>query len=746
MTLTGPGGVGKTRLAIEAATELEAVFEDGAVFVSLAAIRDPELVVPAIAHSLGLRELADRPPPEQLAAALRTRHLMLVLDNFEQVVDAGPQVTALLRACPRLKVLVTSRAVLHVTGEQDFPVPSLPLPEDERRAIEELARNDAVALFVARAHAANPSFALTTENAAMVAAICARLDGLPLAIELAAPWLRLLSPPALLERLRAQGHRSLQLLTGGARDQPDRQRTLRDAIAWSYDLLAPEEQALFRRLAVFPGGFTLDAAEAIGAEVGGWKAEGEPVSVLDGIASLADKSLVQQVARPDGVPRFRMLETIREFGLEQLAITSETDETMLRLAGWGRRLMDGAEQGFYSTMQWLWVERFETELDNLRAVLAWALERDDAATAQVLVANLGWLWVPRGFLSEGRAWGERALALGDRSPTPQRALSLAMTGTLSYYQGDLSRARSLALEGLDQSRATGQAAGEGISTIVLAWVASSEGSFDEAEAYATGTLTHYRTAGNATWAGFALNTLGTIAYQRGDLDRAAIRFEEAHHAIRAVGNTYGIGFVLSNLAKVARDQGEYGRSAALYAESLALRYQQGEKPSMAGGLRGLASIAAATKQYVRAARLWGAAEALNETIGAPSPQPRARALQAIEQTRAALGDETFAAAWAAGRALTLAEAMSEALEPSSGTVGQGALDVSATLSARYGLTPREVEVLRLIATGRSNPEIADALCITTRTAQTHVQHILDKLDVNSRTEAATLAVKHGLPR
>ncbi len=288
-----------------------------------------------------------------------------------------------------------------------------------------------------------------------------------------------------MERLRAHGHRSLQLLTGGARDQPDRLRTLRDAIAWSYDLLAPEEQTLFRRLAVFPGGFTLDAAEAIGAEGRGQKAEGEPVSVLDRIASLVDKSLVQQVVRPDGVPRFRMLETIREFGLEQLAATGETDETMQRLAGWGRSLMDGAEQGFYSTMQWQWVERFETELDNLRAVLAWALERDDAATAQMLVANLGWLWVPRGFLSEGRAWGERALALGDRSPTPQRALSLAMTATLSYLQGDLSRARSLALEGLDQSRTTGQTAGEGISTMVLAWVASSEGSFDEAEAYAT---------------------------------------------------------------------------------------------------------------------------------------------------------------------------------------------------------------------------------------------------------------------
>ena len=523
MTLTGPGGVGKTRLALAVAAESENDFADGAVFVSLAAVRDPEFVISAIAHTLDLRELADRPPPEQLAAALSGRHLLMVLDNFEQVVEAAPRVTALLRACPRLKVLVTSRAVLHVTGEQDFPVPSLPLPADgDRQTIEDLAQSDAVALFVARARAANPSFALIAENATTVAAICARLDGLPLAIELAAPWLRLLSTRALWERLQAHGHRSLHLLTGGARDQPDRQRTLHDAIAWSYGLLAPEEQALFRRLAVFPGGFTLEAAECVSRESGSehsfCSGLPTPVSVLDGIASLADKSLVQQVARPDGVPRFRMLETIREFGLEELAATGETDQTMRRLAGWSGRLMDGAEQGFYSTIQWQWVDRFETELDNLRAVLTWTFEQDDTATAQVLVGNLGWLWVPRGFLTEGRAWGERALALGDRSPTPQRALTLAMTSTLSYYQGDLNRARSLALEGREQSRVTGQTAGEGISTLVLAWIAESEGRFDEADAYATEALTHYRTAESATWAGFALNTLGTTAYHRGDLD------------------------------------------------------------------------------------------------------------------------------------------------------------------------------------------------------------------------------------
>jgi predicted ATPase len=306
VTLTGPGGVGKTRLAAEVATQLETVFADGAVFVSLAAVRDTDLVVSAIAHALDLRELAGQPLLEQLAAVLRAKHLLLILDNFEQVVDAAPHITAILGTCPRVKALVTSRSVLRVTGEQDFPVPSLPLPEPrDHPALDDLARNEAVALFAVRARSANPNFALTDENAAAIAEICARLDGLPLAIELAAPWLRTLSPQHLLERLRAHGHRSLQLLTGGARDQPVRLRTLRDAIAWGYDLLAPEEQALFRRLAVFAGGFTIEAAEAVCPLP-------SAVSVLDGIASLVDKSLVQQVTRPDGGSRFRILETIRE--------------------------------------------------------------------------------------------------------------------------------------------------------------------------------------------------------------------------------------------------------------------------------------------------------------------------------------------------------------------------------------------------------------------------------------------------
>jgi non-specific serine/threonine protein kinase len=738
VTLTGPGGAGKTRLAIAVATVSATDYDDGVVFVSLAAIRDPDLVVSAIAHALDLRELADRPPPDQLAAALRSKQPLFVLDNFEQVVDAAPQVTALLLACPRLKVLVTSRAVLHVTGEQDFPVPSLPLPpQQEHPTLDELGCNDAVVLLVARGRAANPAFVLSTENAAAIAEICVRLDGLPLALELAAAWLRVLSPQALLDRLRAHGQPSLQLLTGGPRDLPIRQQSLRDTIAWSYDLLTIEEQSLFRSLSVFAGGFSLEAAEAVCPP-------GKSPAVLSIVASLVEKSLVGEAMRPDGTPRFRMLETIREYGLEQLAAAEETEATMQRLAGWCLGLLEGVEEAFFTAMQRRWVERLEPEHDNLRAVLAWAIERRDAATAQHLIEKLTWFWIPRGHQSEGRTWGERTLALGDVSPTPGRAWTLGITGTFAWLQGDHQRARELANEGLRLSRQTGHVTGEGNTRFVLGWTAEDEGRFDEAEAHLTEALRLFRAHGIATWVGFSLNFLGHVDYERGDVERAAVRFEEALDIFRTTGNTYGVGFVLANLAKAARRQGDHPRATALYAESLALRHEQGDKQFIASSLRGLAIVAAATRRYARAARLGGAAEALREAIGAPPPRHTARARGALTATRRGLGQEAFAAAWAAGRALSLAEAVAEALQTSPDATEQSTPVAHAEASARYGLTAREVEVLRLIADGRSNPAIAEELYISPRTAQTHVQNIFTKLGIGSRAEAVRLAVELGL--
>jgi predicted ATPase/DNA-binding CsgD family transcriptional regulator len=743
-TLTGPGGVGKTRLAIEVASALANEFADGAVFVALATVRDPDLVASAIARALDLRELVGRPPPEQLAAVLRPRHLLLILDNFEQILPAAPQITALLAACPRLKILVTSRAVLRVTGEQDFPVPPLSLPKLRQRVTpDDLTSVDAVALFTARARAVKPSFFLSAENAAPVAEICTRLDGLPLAIELAAPWLRTLSPLQLLERLRASGFPSLQMLTGGARDQPLRLRTMREAIAWSYDLLTPAQQSLFRCLAVFPAGFTLEAAEAVAGDQSG-SCSSAP-SVLEGLAALVETSLTQQAAGPDGTPRFRMLETIREFGLEQLAATDESDATMRRLAAWCRALLDGAREVFFTAVQGRWVERLEAEHDTLRSVLGWAIETGDAETALWLTENLGWFWIPRGYLSEGRTWGERVLALADARPTEARASTLVGTGCIAWLQGDKDRARELATAGLYLARQVGNVVFEGTAQLVLGWTAEDEGRFDEAEVHLGNALRHFQSHGIATtWAGFALNYLGHVEYARGDIAAAIARFEEVGDSFRAAGNTYGLGFVLTNLAKAARRQGDYARASELYAESLVLRYEQGDKYSIAGGMRGLALIAAATRHYARAARLWGAAEALSEAIGAAPPRHQERAQDAIAATRGGLGEEAFAAAWAAGRALSLTEAVAEALQDAPAAAGLSASAELPALADHYGLTARELEVLRLLPRGLTNREIGQKLFIGQRTAATHVQNILAKLDVHSRTEAVALAKDHGL--
>ncbi len=435
VTLTGPGGVGKTRLAIAVAAAVAAEDRNGALFVPLAAVTDPALVPRSIAHALDLPELGDRPVLDQLGAVLRDRCLLLVLDNFEQVVEAAPVLAALLGACPNVQALVASRSVLRLTGEYNVPVSPLVLPQAAgRQTLEELAAIDALTLFVARARAAKPDFALTAGNALAIAEICRRLDGLPLAIELAAVWVRVLSCEELLARLSSR----LTVLTGGTRDQPDHHRTMRDAIAWSYDLLSPDEQRLFRSLAVFAGGFTVAASETVCAGPDG---PSLTPSVLSGIASLAEKSLLQQVARPDGAPRLRMLDTIREFGQDQLAAADETEATMRRLVGWCQDLLDGIDSAFYTSAQRHWVERLEAEHDNLRAVLAWAIERGDAVTAQDLIEKLGWFWFTRGYLSEGRTWGERALALGDASPTPERASTLKNTGFFAWLQGDHQRAR-----------------------------------------------------------------------------------------------------------------------------------------------------------------------------------------------------------------------------------------------------------------------------------------------------------------
>jgi non-specific serine/threonine protein kinase len=730
--------VGKTRLAIQVAANVEGAFPDGVVFVSLASVRDPDLVLPAIAQVLRLPEIGDRGLSEQLAAVLRRRRLLLFLDNVEQVIEAAPRVTELLGACPGLKALITSRATLRVSGEHDYPVMPLPLPDrndsSRRPPLDALVRNDAIALFVARAQAALPGFALTADNAAAVAEICARLDGLPLAIELAAPWVRALPAEALLARLGSR----LALLAGGARDQPPRLRSLRDAIAWSHDLLPPAERMLFRRLAVFGGGFTLDAAERVtGAsmELG--------IDLLPGILALVEASLLVRSEISDCAERYRMLETIREFGLEQLAASGETDAAMERFAAWSLTLAARGLEEVYGASPRGWLERCETELDNLRAVLGWALEKDDGATAQRLVGDLYWFWYLRGHLSEGRAWGERASALDAANATPERMGALRRTGMLAWAQGDYPRAKALTEEALILSDAVGTGWDTGVALHQLGIIAEDEGRYDEAETVQEEALARFRTEARPEWIGNALNSLGIIAYERGDIARATELLLEALGQYRTLDFAYGTGWALINLAKIAREQGDYARAAALYKESLELRWAQGEKPHIAGCLRGLASVAAAAGEYDRAARLYGAAEALRESIGAPLPRRHALSEQAIAAIKSALGDSGFEAAFAAGKELPFAAAVAEALAVTiegSDAAARG----EAAPADRHGLTRREVEVLHLIREGCTNREIGERLYISERTARTHVQNILDKLDLSTRAAAAAYAVEHGL--
>jgi predicted ATPase/DNA-binding CsgD family transcriptional regulator len=694
-------------------------------------VRDPELVLPTIAQALGLTALGAQAPAAGLRTFLREREVLLVLDNIEQVVAAAPELAGLLAGCPGLTLLVTSRETLRIEGEQEFPVPPLAVPDPARPlSPTELASCEAVAYFLQRARAVRPDFALTAENAPAIAEVCARLDGLPLAIQLAASRIKVLSPQALLARLSDR----LTLLSRDARDVPVRLRTMRDAIAWSYDLLSPGEQLLFRRLSVFAGGCTLEAAAAVCLD-------GATDSALDLLASLVDKSLLYRVVHPGGEPRFAMLETIRAYGLERLEAEGEAEATQRRMAAWLVELLAPAYRQHYGPAHRWWQDLLGAEQDNVRAVLAWAIERGEAETAQRIAHAAFPFWLVQGHLIEGRSWGERALASG---PTPDavRAGVLGVTGWIAHAQGDEHRGIELAEGSLALARRAGDGAITARGAFALGVVKEDQGRFAEARALHEEALRIYRALDDEVWPPYVLNALGLVAYEQEELDRAAARFEEALGAFRASGTTYGAATALTNLAKVARARADYGRADALFVESLSLWWEHGDKPGIAGCLRGLARVAALTHRFERAARLFGAAEALREAIGAPPPQHHARYDQDVARVRTALGEAAFAAAWAAGRALPLPDVVSEAMiAPSSMSTPTSDAPRSA---AQPSLTHRELEVLRLVREGLSNREIGERLFVSERTAQTHVQHILDKLGVGTRAVAAAYAVEHHL--
>ena len=742
LVLTGPGGVGKTRLALQVAADTSEAFPDGVVFVPLAPIRDPDLVLPTIAAAFGLRDTGTHPLRERLVALLGTKRLLLALDNFEQLLPAAPVVPELLAACPELTALVTSRAVLNVSGEHDVRVPPLPLPDPSRvPSAVEVGGTEAVRLFVERAKAARDDFVLTEANVADIVAICRRVDGLPLAIELAAA--RIGHVPA--AALRARLDRQLTLLAGGPRDQPARLRSMRDAIAWSFDLLSPEEQSLFPRLAVFVGGGTLEAAEAVcGSDRGS--------DVLDGLASLVNASLLRQEEGPDGEPRFVMLETIREYGLERLAESGEIEGVRHAHASHFLAFAESADDGLLRPppAQELWRDRLAAERDNLRAALGWLLDQGEAEGSQRLAGALGHFWFLFSDFREGSDWLERALALPHPTAPGRRALALFWAGMLSLYRLDVSRATRHLDECLALFRSLDDTHGIARALVGLGLAAIHEGDYERALTLHEEALALVRALGDALpgppfFATVCLNNLGSAAYGRGDLERAAAYFEEVLTRVRDFGHSVLALVALAGLGNVARDQGNDTRAADLYRDGLERSWAQGNKRIIAYTLAGLGSIAGRQGQVEQAARLFGAAEALHEVIGVPLlPAFRPGHERAVAAVRGTLPEAVFMDAWGAGRALPLEEAVAEAR-----AVVITAEDASTALPLSpvqedFGLTPREREVLGLLAEGRADKEIAEALSISPRTVGGHVTHLLAKLGVETRTAAAIYAVRHGL--
>ncbi|MGH2535386.1 MAG: tetratricopeptide repeat protein [Thermomicrobiales bacterium] len=652
LTLIGPGGVGKTRLALRIAADASDAFRDGVLFVPLASIRDPALVAPAFAQAFDVRDHGARPLIERLHETFQARRHLLVLDNFEQVIDAAPLLADLLMACPDLTALVTSRMALRVSGEQEFPVHPFPLPARPDDAgpppLADLARNEAVTLFVQRTRKVKPDFSLTPGNAPAVAEICTRLDGLPLAIELAAARSKALSPTALLARLANR----LALLTGGPRDAPARLQTMRNAIAWSYDLLTPDEQTLFRRLSVFAGGCTLDAAEVVGGrrEAGG-RSNGVSAhdsrltthdAVLDVVSALADKSLVRLATGADGESRVLMLETIREFGLEELRVQGEDAAIRGAHAGHVLALAERADPALFGPDQVRWLDVLEVEHDNARAALAWALERHAAETALRLSAALRRFWATRGHVSEGRDWLARAVAAGEDAPPSMRAEALHAAGQLAENQHDYIVADSLLQAALEAWRQVADQRGMARALTSLGSIASYRGEYDRAAALHDEALALARQSGDDLVIATILINCGVLAYYQGNDQHAETHWTASLTITRRLGDIRSIANVLSNLGVLVGSRGDFTRAVPFFEEALERQRQLGDKRGTAISLMNLGEAIFSAGDPARAAPLFEEALALFRECG--SRRDAAASTANLGRVAQAEGDLSHAAA------------------------------------------------------------------------------------------------------
>jgi predicted ATPase/DNA-binding CsgD family transcriptional regulator/transcriptional regulator with XRE-family HTH domain len=822
LTLTGAGGVGKTSLGLQIATNLLDIFVDGVYFVSLASISEVDLVLYTIAQTLGFGEAGKQSPLELLKDNLRGKELLILIDNFEQVAAAAPLLEELIATCPKLKLLVTSRTVLHSRNEQEFPVPPLALPNLKNLpGVEELSRFAAVSLFIQRSQVAKPDFRMNNSNAHAIAAICVHLDGLPLAIELAAAWIKLLPPQTLLARL---GPRS-EILTNRGRNVPIRQQTLRNTLIWSYNLLDAQEQWLFRILSIFVSGCTLEAIEVICNSL-----DSTTKNILGTTISLIDKNLLQQIEQVKGVPRLMMMATIREYGLECLASHGQVEVTRRAHALYYLKLVEEIEPKLVGVEQQSWFEVLEREYENLQAALHWSVERGELEIALRLGGALWRFWLVRGYVSEELLWLEQAIQGIKEVKASVRAKALISAGALAYHRGDIVRAMSFCRESLalfqdlgeiqgvayslhrlgliasqssDYSAAqsleeealqlfkeVGDKAGIAYSLTDLAYVAMDQGEFVRARSLAEEGLALFRSLGDKRGIVYSLLRLGRVYYfsqedqvrayalaeeaqkiakeisykwgvasslgllgqltlNQGDISRARSLLEDALVIRRELGDRWGIAWGLYSLGWVEFNQSNYSAAKALFEECFMVLRELNDMELMASVLEALGGVVSSQGDPTWAAQLWGAAESLRETINAPiTPVNRETYERFVAAARAKLSKKDFSEAWAVGRTMApgqaiIAHGQTKALNSIlSAPILSPTTVPSSTFPA--GLTAREVEVLRWVASGLTDGQVAEKLTVSPRTVSTHLRSIYNKLGVNSRSGATRFAVEQHL--
>jgi len=771
LTLTGVGGCGKTRLALEMARELVGAYPDGVWLVELAALLEGALVAQALASVLGMQEQPDRSLTDALVDFLRTKRALLVLDNCEHLVDAVARLAdVLLDSCHHLRVLATSRESLNVEGELSWLVPSLSAPSLlQSPKVEELAGYESVRLFVERARHRNPAFSLTPENSHAVARICGRLDGIPLAIELAAARVGLS-----VEQIATRLDDSLRLLSAGSRTATPRQRTLRGTLDWSYELLSMPEQSLFCRLSVFAGGWTLQAAEVVGA------GDTQHGDVVDLLSRLVDKSLVVAETTGIGGVRYRMLEPIRQYAQEKLEESGEAEEVRSQHASFFLALAEEAEPGLRGPEDAEWLERLEAEHDNMRAALSWALERGQTELGLRLAGALWLFWEAHGHYGEGRRWLEEALEKDGQASAAARAKALEGLGWTTYRQGDTDRAKAIAEEGLrlsdegglggvvtaDFLRMSGMMAKvqghrerarelqeESLrlsreeddklriahSLLVLGITMEGLGDLKRAkELYEEGIVLSREIGYAAILARFLLS-LGYELLREGDFERGATLNEEAAALLRERGYKGGsLELALDNLGWAALLQGNHERARTSFEESLILCKVLGNKLNASESLEGMACISAAEIASERAARLFGAAEALREAVGLEHlPEEDAWRKPYLAAARVRLGEASWAGAWAEGRAMSMEQAIEYALSEQKLATPPSPESEQPSSDEPPSLTRREKEVAILVRRGLTNRQIASELVLSEHTVHHHVSNILKKLNLNSRQQVAS---------